>query len=56
MIARCLIMSGASTQDVLQNMMTYGLFTGPLIMHYGRKKWACWVFLLALGIPSGNYC
>ncbi len=49
MIARCLIMSGASTQDVLQNMMTYGLFTGALIMHYGAEKW-----LLVIPAGPGN--
>jgi phenylacetate-CoA ligase len=50
LIARCLIMSGASSQDVLQNMMTYGLFTGALIMHYGAEK----VGMLVIPAGPGN--
>ncbi len=38
LIARCLVGSGATSADVLQNMMTYGLFTGALVMHYGAEK------------------
>lgn len=38
LIARCLIMTGTTKGDVLQNMMTYGLFTGALVMHYGAEK------------------
>jgi phenylacetate-CoA ligase len=38
LIARCLTMAGVTSQDVLQNMMTYGLFTGALVMHYGAEK------------------
>lgn len=38
LIARCLIMTGCRPGDVLQNMMTYGLFTGALVMHYGAEK------------------
>lgn len=38
LIARCLVMSGITEADVLQNMMTYGLFTGALVMHYGAEK------------------
>jgi phenylacetate-CoA ligase len=38
LIARCLVMTGAGRGDVLQNMMTYGLFTGALVMHYGAEK------------------
>ena len=38
LMARCLVMSGATRADVLQNMMTYGLFTGALVMHYGAEK------------------
>lgn len=38
LMARCLVMSGAGPQDTLQNMMTYGLFTGALVMHYGAEK------------------
>ncbi len=47
LIARCLVMSGMTAGDVLQNMMTYGLFTGALVMHYGAEKVGCLV------IPAG---
>jgi len=47
LIARCLVMTGMTRGDVLQNMMTYGLFTGAMIMHYGAEK------LGVLVIPSG---
>ena len=47
LIARCLVMTGMTKGDVLQNMMTYGLFTGALIMHYGAEK------IGALVIPAG---
>ena len=38
LMARCLVMTGVTREDVLQNMMTYGLFTGALMMHYGAEK------------------
>jgi phenylacetate-CoA ligase len=47
LMARCLVMSGVTSEDVLQNMMTYGLFTGALMMHYGAEKVGCLV------IPAG---
>jgi len=47
LMARCLVMSGMTSDDVLQNMMTYGLFTGALVMHYGAEKVGCLV------IPAG---
>ena len=47
LIARCLVMTGVTRRDVLQNMMTYGLFTGALVMHYGAEKLGCLV------IPAG---
>jgi phenylacetate-CoA ligase len=47
LIARCLVMTGTTKGDVLQNMMTYGLFTGALVMHYGAEK------VGVLVIPSG---
>ncbi len=50
LIARCLIMTGIRKGDVLQNMMTYGLFTGALIMHYGAEK----VGVLVIPAGSGN--
>ena len=47
LMARCLVMTGVTKHDVLQNMMTYGLFTGALMMHYGAEKVGCLV------IPAG---
>jgi phenylacetate-CoA ligase len=48
LIARCLVMTGTGRGDTLQNMMTYGLFTGALVMHYGAEK------VGALVIPAGS--
>jgi phenylacetate-CoA ligase len=50
LIARCLIMTGTTKGDVLQNMMTYGLFTGALVMHYGAEK----VGVLVIPAGPGN--
>ncbi|MDQ7787059.1 MAG: phenylacetate--CoA ligase [Thermodesulfovibrionales bacterium] len=50
LIARCLIMTGVAKGDVLQNMMTYGLFTGALVMHYGAEK----VGVLVIPAGPGN--
>ena len=47
LIARSIKMTGAKKSDVFQNMMTYGLFTGGLIFHYGAEK------IGVLVIPSG---
>lgn len=50
LIARCLLMTGCVAGDVLQNMMTYGLFTGALVMHYGAEK----AGLLVIPAGPGN--
>lgn len=47
LIARALRMTGATPGDILQNSMTYGLFTGALVMHYGAE------LLGMLVIPAG---
>jgi phenylacetate-CoA ligase len=47
LIARSLVSTGITKKDVFQNMMSYGLFTGGLVMHYGAEKVGCLV------IPSG---
>jgi phenylacetate-CoA ligase len=47
LIARSLVMAGVTRHDIFQNMMSYGLFTGGLVMHYGAEKVGCLV------IPSG---
>ena len=46
-VARSMYMTGMRKQDVFQNMMTYGLFTGGLGFHYGAEK------IGALPIPVG---
>ncbi len=38
LVARSIVASGASKEDVFQNMMTYGLFTGGLGLHYGAER------------------
>jgi phenylacetate-CoA ligase len=50
LVARCLVMTGATAEDVLQNMMTYGLFTGALVAHYGAEK----VGMLVIPAGPGN--
>ena len=47
LMARSLVMAGITRKDVVQNMMSYGLFTGGLVMHYGAEKVGCLV------IPAG---
>jgi phenylacetate-CoA ligase len=47
LMARSLVMTGVTQADVLQNMMSYGLFTGGLVMHYGAEKVGCLI------IPAG---
>ncbi|MCX5777595.1 MAG: phenylacetate--CoA ligase [Candidatus Firestonebacteria bacterium] len=49
-IARCLTMTGVTKADVLQNMMSYGLFTGGLMMHYGAEK----IGVLVIPSATGN--
>ena len=50
LIARSLVMSGATSRDILQNSMTYGLFTGALVMHYGAEL----VGMLVIPAGPGN--
>lgn len=50
LIARCLTMTGATKGDVLQNSMTYGLFTGAFVMHYGAEK----IGILVIPAGPGN--
>lgn len=46
-VARSMYMTGARKNDVFQNMMGYGLFTGGIGFHYGAER------LGMLTIPSG---
>ncbi|ADK83799.1 Phenylacetate--CoA ligase [Desulfarculus baarsii DSM 2075] len=47
LVARCLYMAGMRADDIFQNMIGYGLFTGGLGLHYGAER------LGAMVIPSG---
>ncbi|MCM8771768.1 MAG: phenylacetate--CoA ligase [Candidatus Omnitrophica bacterium] len=47
LVARCLFMVGIRKNDIFQNMMSYGLFTGGLGLHYGAEK------IGILVIPAG---
>lgn len=48
--ARSIVATGAGKRDVFQNMMTYGLFTGGLGLHYGAER----VGMLVIPASSGN--
>lgn len=48
LMARNLMMVGVRSDDVLQNAVNYGLFTGGLGVHYGAEK------LGAMTVPSGT--
>ena len=37
-VARCLVMAGASNEDVIHVAYGYGLFTGGLGLHYGSER------------------
>jgi phenylacetate-CoA ligase len=45
--ARSFVACGLGRHDVFQNMMTYGMFTGALVTHYGAERVGCLV------IPAG---
>jgi len=48
LLARSMMATGATREDVLQNMMGYGIFTGGLGLHYGAERLGCMV------IPSSS--
>ena len=49
-VARSIVATGASKKDVFQNMMTYGMFTGGLGLHYGAER----VGMTVIPIGGGN--
>jgi phenylacetate-CoA ligase len=49
LVARCLHMVGLRRGDVFQNMMSYGLFTGGLGLHYGAEKLGAFVIPIGAG-------
>ena len=50
LVARGLVMAGGGPADVFQNMMSYGLFTGGLGLHYGAER----IGMLVIPAGSGN--
>ena len=50
LVARSITASGANNTDVFQNMMSYGLFTGGLCMHYGAER----VGMMVIPAAGGN--
>ncbi|MCL2799374.1 MAG: phenylacetate--CoA ligase [Endomicrobia bacterium] len=48
--ARCMYTAGARKNDIFQNTMGYGLFTGGLGFHYGAEK----LGMLTIPIGPGN--
>ncbi|MDD5491701.1 MAG: phenylacetate--CoA ligase [bacterium] len=49
-LARSIVATGAGKKDVFQNMMSYGMFTGGLGLHYGAEK----VGMTVIPIGGGN--
>jgi phenylacetate-CoA ligase len=50
LLARSIVGTGATADDVFQNMMTYGMFTGGLGLHYGAER----VGMTVIPIGGGN--
>jgi phenylacetate-CoA ligase len=50
LLARCIVGTGAHAEDIFQNMMTYGMFTGGLGLHYGAER----VGMTVIPIGGGN--
>ncbi len=49
LVTRCIVATGCSSLDVFQNMMSYGLFTGGLGLHYGAERLGMTVIPAASG-------
>ena len=47
-------MTGVTSADVFQNMMTYGMFTGALVTHYGAEKIGCLIIPAGPGYQPGS--
>ena len=50
LVARSIYATGSRRGDVFQNMMTYGMFTGGLGLHYGAEK----VGMMVIPASGGN--
>ncbi|MDD3566255.1 MAG: hypothetical protein PHN90_11370 [Methanothrix sp.] len=48
MVARDLVMVGCTKEDIFQNAVNYGFFTGGLGIHYGIERMG------AMAVPSGT--
>jgi phenylacetate-CoA ligase len=49
-MARCLALSGTTSDDIVHNAYGYGLFTGGLGIHYGARK----IGAMVIPISGGN--
>ena len=49
-VARCITATGVTNTDIFQNMMSYGLFTGGLGLHYGAER----VGMTVIPVGGGN--
>ena len=49
-MGRSMYMAGMRKSDILQNMMTYGMFTGGLGVHYGAER----IGMMVLPTSAGN--
>lgn len=50
LIVRSIVATGAVKDDIFQNMMTYGLFTGGIGLHYGAER----LGMAVIPIGGGN--
>jgi len=50
LVARSVVATGCSKSDIFQNMMTYGLFTGGIGLHYGAER----AGLTVIPVSAGN--
>ena len=50
LVARSIVATGSTNKDVFQNMMSYGMFTGGLGLHYGAEK----VGMAVIPMGGGN--
>lgn len=50
MVARSIVSTGATARDIFQNMMSYGMFTGGLGLHYGAER----VGMMVIPVGGGN--
>ncbi|MDD2702788.1 MAG: phenylacetate--CoA ligase [Candidatus Omnitrophica bacterium] len=50
LVARSITATGAGRKDIFQNMMSYGMFTGGLGLHYGAER----VGMTVIPIGGGN--